>query len=67
MPTGTEAPRGGLIALAYTEFVGMMTNALFATLSLATLTWRTPTWPWANHVQFWGINIGWIGSSQLKT
>lgn len=54
-------PQGLLIALAHTEFVGMMTNAFFATLSLATAGRRAAVWPWADHVLFWGLNIGWVG------
>jgi hypothetical protein len=54
-------PPGLLIALAHTEFVGLMTNAFFAMLGLATAARRAAVWPWADHVLFWGLNIGWIG------
>ena len=66
VPSGDPVPRGGLIALAHTEFVGMMTNVFFATLSAAMLAWRMPIWPWANHVQFWGMNIGWLGFATVE-
>jgi hypothetical protein len=56
-----EPPRELFVATAHTEFVGMMTNALFATLLLATALRRASTWPWADAVIFWGVNIGWVG------
>ena len=60
-----QVPRGFLIAVAHTEFVGMMTNALLAALNLATLG-RRAAWPWADHVQFWGINVGWVGFAAVE-
>ncbi len=66
VPTGAEVPRGAMIALAHTEFVGMMTNVFFATLSLASLARRAAVWPWADHVLFWGMNAGWIGFAAVE-
>lgn len=58
---GLEPPRTLFIALAHTEFVGGVTNALIATLILATMAGRDDVWPWADNVIFWGVNVGWIG------
>jgi hypothetical protein len=46
---------GLLHALDHTLFVGVMTNVLFGSI-LAVGAPRT--WPWADHVIFWGLNIG---------
>ncbi|TMG37662.1 MAG: hypothetical protein E6H94_07060 [Chloroflexi bacterium] len=43
------------IALDHTMFIGVMTNVLFGTV----LALGAPrTWPWADHVIFWGLNAG---------
>jgi len=56
-----EPPRGILIGIAHTEFVGVMTNAVLATILLATSAQRARVWPWTDAIIFWGINIGWAG------
>jgi hypothetical protein len=56
-----EPPRTLFVAISHTEFVGIMTNAVFATLLLATAPGRETVWPWADHVVFWGTNVGWVG------
>jgi hypothetical protein len=38
-------------------FVGLMTNVLFGAI-LMTLSDRPRIWPWADHVIFWGLNLG---------
>jgi len=44
-------------ALDHAMFVALMTNALFG--SILMLTANGPrTWPWADHVIFWGLNLG---------
>lgn len=58
---GQTPPRNLFIGINHTEFVGAMTNALFATLLLATAGRRASVWPWAEDVVFWGMNVGWIG------
>jgi hypothetical protein len=51
----SKVPAGLFIALDHTMFIGVMTNVLFGTL----LALGAPrTWPWADHVIFWGLNIG---------
>jgi hypothetical protein len=59
-PPGTSGPPGsaGLNhALDHTMFVALMTNALFG--SILFLTAGAPrVWPWADHVIFWGLNLG---------
>ena len=63
---GIPAPRGPGIALAHTEFVGLMTNSLFAALLLATTARRKSVWPWADDVIFWGVNVGWAGFALVE-
>lgn len=63
---GEQPPRGLLIGIAHTEFVGMMSNALFATMLLATADRRAHVWPWADDVVFWGMNVGWIGFAVIE-
>lgn len=51
----SKIPPGLFIALDHTMFIGVMTNVLFGAL----LALGVPrTWPWADHVIFWGLNIG---------
>jgi hypothetical protein len=61
-----EPPRGILIGIAHTEFVGVMTNAVLATILLATSAQRARVWPWADAIIFWGINIGWAGFALVE-
>jgi len=58
---GSEPPRALLIGLNHTEFVGVLTNLMFATLLAVTASVREQTWAWADDVVFWGMSIGWIG------
>src|SRR5438132_2781472 len=51
----SKVPPGLFIALDHTMFIGVMTNVLFGTV----LALGAPrTWPWADHVIFWGLNVG---------
>jgi hypothetical protein len=51
----SKVPPGLFIALDHTMFIGVMTNVLFGAL----LALGAPrTWPWADHVIFWGLNFG---------
>ena len=51
----SKIPPGLFIALDHTMFIGVMTNVLFGTV----LALGAPrTWPWADHVIFWGLNAG---------
>ncbi|TME27910.1 MAG: hypothetical protein E6I64_04895 [Chloroflexi bacterium] len=52
----SKGPGPGLFtALSHTYFVGLLTNILFATILAAG---SSRIWPWADHVIFWGLNIG---------
>jgi hypothetical protein len=44
-------------ALDHTFFVGVMTNTLFGAILLLTAA-PVRTWPWADNVIFWGLNLG---------
>ncbi len=50
-------PREVLIALDHATFVGILTNAIFALLLVATAH-RRELWAWADNLVFWGINLG---------
>jgi hypothetical protein len=63
---GAQPPRELLIGIAHTEFVGMMSNAMFATIMLATASRRGSVWPWADDVVFWGMNVGWVGFALVE-
>ena len=63
---GLEPPRTLFVGLAHTEFVGGLTNALFATLLLSTAARREEVWPWADNVIFWGVNVGWVGFALVE-
>jgi predicted membrane protein len=41
-------------------FIGVMTNGIFAMIFLAAFQTRK-VWAWADHVLFWGMNIGLVG------
>jgi hypothetical protein len=56
----TKVPPGLLISLDHIMFIGVMTNALFAGIHVATSD-RNDVWAWADHVQFWGMNVGLAG------
>lgn len=58
-PNG-NLPDNLLVALDHSIFVGVMTNALLGLLYEATAKGRAQ-WPWADHVVFWGMNVGVIG------
>jgi hypothetical protein len=61
-----EPPRALFVAIAHVEFVGVMTNALFATILMAAPGRREHVWPWADHVIFWGTNVGWAGFAVIE-
>ena len=44
-------------ALDHTFFVGVMTNTLFGAILLLTAA-PVRTWPWADNLVFWGLNLG---------
>jgi hypothetical protein len=52
----------GLVhALDHTMFVGLMTNVLFGAILVGAAADRPRVWPWADHVVFWGLNLGVAG------
>jgi len=53
----SKVPPGFINALNHTMFVGLSTNMLFGAV-LTLLADRPRVWPWADHVIFWGLNIG---------
>jgi hypothetical protein len=53
----TRVSIGLLHALDHAFFVGLMTNVLFGAALVVTAD-RPRAWPWADHVIFWGLNIG---------
>jgi hypothetical protein len=53
----TKVSVGLLHALDHSYFIGVMTNILFGAI-LVTSSDRPRLWPWADHVIFWGLNIG---------
>ncbi len=48
-----------LLALDHMMFIGVLTNAIFAMLALATLT--DVRWPRIDDFVFWGMNLGLVG------
>lgn len=53
----TKISIGLLHALDHAYFIGLMTNILFGAI-LVTSADRPRLWPWADHVIFWGLNVG---------
>ena len=53
----TKVSIGLLHALDHAYFIGVMTNILFGAI-LVTSADRPRLWPWADHVIFWGLNLG---------
>jgi len=53
----TKVSIGLLHALDHSYFIGVMTNVLFGAI-LVTAADRPRVWPWADHVIFWGLNLG---------
>ena len=54
------APMGALLALDHMIFVGVLTNALFALVTVASRG-RRAVWAWADVVMLAGINVGLAG------
>jgi hypothetical protein len=50
-------PLGILVASDHATFIGVMTNLLFA-VALGLSSDRRGTWPWADQVVFWVVNVG---------
>jgi hypothetical protein len=55
----TKISLGMIHALDHAFFVGVMTNTLFGMILFATAAQGAARiWPWADHVIFWGLNLG---------
>jgi len=59
-PDFSRIPPWLIFAMDHAMFIGVMTNALFALTAEATWTQRA-RWPWADHLIFWGMNVGLVG------
>jgi hypothetical protein len=53
-------PTRVLLALDHATFIGILTNAIFGMLFVATAS-RREVWSWADQVVFWAINLGVAG------
>jgi len=53
----TKVSPGLVHALDHSYFIGVMTNSIFGAI-LVTSADRPRLWPWADHVIFWGLNLG---------
>jgi hypothetical protein len=53
----SKVPPGLVVALDHSMFIGVMTNVLFGAV-LAYTADRPRVWPWADHLIFWGLNLG---------
>ena len=49
-----------IFAMDHAMFIGVMTNGLFGLVNEATSE-RRSFWSWADHVLFWGMNVGIVG------
>ncbi len=59
-PDFTKIPSWLIFAMDHAMFIGVMTNGLFGLVFEATSE-RRSFWSWADHVLFWGMNIGIVG------
>jgi predicted membrane protein len=59
-PDFSKIPFWMVFAMDHAMFIGVMTNGLFGLVSEASGARRSP-WPWADHVIFWGMNVGLVG------
>lgn len=59
-PDFARIPLWLIFAMDHAMFIGVMTNALFGLAGAASAE-RRAVWPWADHVLFWGMNLGIVG------
>ena len=59
-PDFSRIPQWMVFAMDHAMFIGVMTNGLFGLASEAAGGRRSP-WPWADHIIFWGMNLGLVG------
>ncbi len=55
-----KAPEHEILALDHVMFIGVMTNSILALL-MAACSERLDVWPAADHLVFWGMNVGLAG------
>ncbi len=55
-----QIPSWLFFALNHSIYMGVMTNGLFALIYEMSRA-RRGFWPWADHVLFWGMNVGLVG------
>ncbi len=49
-----------IFAMDHAMFIGVLSNVLFGLVSEAARA-RRSFWPWADHILFWGMNVGMVG------
>jgi len=59
-PSFDVVPPWLFFALDHAMFIGVMSNALFGLIQIATQE-RRSFWPWADDILFWGMNFGMVG------
>ncbi len=59
-PSFDVVPPWLFFALDHAMFIGVMSNALFGLIQIATQEQRS-FWPWADDILFWGMNFGMVG------
>jgi predicted membrane protein len=59
-PDFSKIPSWMVFAMDHAMFIGVMTNALFGLVNEVTAE-RRSLWSWADHVLFWGMNVGVVG------
>lgn len=55
-----SVPVNLLLAVDHATFIGVLTNAILGLLLVAG-TARREIWTWADHLVFWGVNLGLVG------
>jgi hypothetical protein len=56
-PNVEELPFHVIVASDHTVFIGVMTNLVFGLVATFAAS-VTSRWPWADHLVFWGVNLG---------
>ncbi|MBK7202413.1 hypothetical protein [Candidatus Amarolinea dominans] len=59
-PDFSKIPYWMVFAMDHAMFIGVMTNGLLG-LAAELASGRRSLWPWADHVIFWGMNVGLVG------
>lgn len=59
-PDFSRIPPWLIFAMDHAMFIGVMTNGLFA-LTMEATREQQALWPWADHLIFWGMDVGLVG------